>query len=136
MRDYILSQLAPALDEQARADGFVYRRVGCLVPPDSEDGMMQFSLKTGGEGERPAAEMKSGQTPHRVHVNEMHFTFSGTIMKGLQLADGRQGVVYIIAGEWIKLHDVTLNWVVYPSGQAVNAVSYYDSEPHTEDPAL
>ena len=114
-------------------DGFVYRRVGCLVPPQNGDGMMRFSLKPGGEGERPAADMKAGQTPHRVHVNEMHFTLSGTIMKGLQLADGRQAVIYVTAGEWIKLHEVTLNWIVYPSGEAVNAISYYDQEPHTED---
>lgn len=131
--DFILERFDSTLDARMRAEGFTYRRVGCLVPPRGKESMMGFSLKPGPEGERPADEMKAGQTPHRTHVNECHFVLSGAIMKGLQLDDGRQAVVYVTAGEWMRLHEVTLNWVVYPAGQPVNAVSYYDREPHTED---
>lgn len=129
--DYILTKLDPEADRMAREGGFGYRRVGCIVPPGA-DGMMKFSLKPGPDGARKAEDVMKQQIPHRTHANELHFTFTGTIAKGLQL-DGLQATLYVTAGEWMKLHEVTANWVIYPSGQAVNAVSCYDRDPPTAD---
>jgi hypothetical protein len=54
--------------------------------------------------------------------------FGGAIVKGMQLGDDRQAVVYVTPGEWIRLFPSVLNWPIFPFGKPAIAVSHYDRQ--------
>ncbi len=132
--------LLKALDQEAVAmterEGFVYRRVGCYVPPEETGGICYFSTRhesdPGLEEEMSESDLKAYLTPHHVLASDLHFVFSGLITKGLLLEDGRQAVVYAQAGDWIRLNQTILNWPIFPSDGPVVAISYFDRSPNPE----
>lgn len=137
--DYILSNLDPNAETMMKNAGFSfsYRRVGCYVPPKTRGGACSFTLVQDGNEEAATAEMTEADlgiylTPHNVHVHDWHFTFSGAIVKGLQLEGDLQAVVYVTAGEWIRLAPTALNWPIFAFGTPVIGVSYYDRDPNAE----
>ena len=79
-----------------------------------------------------ADDLQAYLTPHNIHVNDWHFVFSGTIVKGMQLQGDRQAVVYVTPGEWIRLAPSVLNWPIFSFGEPVIGLSYYDREPAAE----
>lgn len=113
--------------------GYSFQQVRCFVPQKEKGGPAGFSTNPGGAmGDMPAEALIAYQTPHHVNANEIHFLFSGCITKGLQLADGRQAVVYITAGEWMRIDSSNLTWPVFNSGEASVAMSCYDRQPQLE----
>src|SRR5262249_48711468 len=73
----------------------------------------------------PAQYLLGHRQPHVQPVNDWHFVMSGSIIKGLQLEDGLQGVLYVQAGEWICLTPKAVNWVITSSGQPTLGISYF-----------
>ena len=67
-----------------------------------------------------------------MHVYDWYFIVSGTIMKGVQLEGGVQGIVYATPGDWLRFAPSVLNWPMMASGSPVIAVAYYDREPNEE----
>ena len=137
--DYILTNLDPNAETMMNNAGFSFsfRRVGCYVPPETRGGKCSFTILQENMEEVATAEMTEADlgvylTPHNVHVNDWHFTFSGAIVKGLQLEGDLQAVVYVTPGEWIRLAPTALNWPIFAFGAPVIGVSYYDREPNAE----
>lgn len=137
--DLIFDNLDPNAETMMKKAGFdfSYRRVGCYVPPKTRGGECSFTLLQDDREEGVTAKMTEADlgaylTPHNVHVNDWHFTYSGTIVKGLQLERDRQAVVYVTPGEWIRLASTALNWPIFAFGTPVIGLSYYDLEPNGE----
>lgn len=128
--DRLLENFDPALDSTLRAEGFVYRRVGCLTRGDGNDprnkALVSFYTRPGQAGVMPAEMLKHYATPHRLEADERHHVHAGIIVKGLVLPDGKQVVVYVSVGEWILLHKTTLSWPIFPYDGPNIAVSYFD----------
>lgn len=124
----IITLLPAAVREKLKDQGFISWRLGNVAA--QEDGSyafrQQFESGESGGSQKSAQEMKDYLTPHYVLVNDIHFVFTGSIIKGLQLEDGLQGVVYVEAGEWVRLGPTILNWPIFPSGQAVTGLSFFD----------
>lgn len=127
---YLISKFDPEDRKMVEAEGFTYRRVGNVVPVSGGG----FSFVQRYEGGDPSDEpmtmppeaIKAYLTPHFVHVNDWHFVFSGSIIKGVKLSEDLQGVVYAQAGEWIRLNPTILNWPIFPFGTPTAAISYFD----------
>ena len=132
--------LFDSLDSDAIAmvenEGFVYRRAGCLMPPQEDRGLGQFVLNdlqgTAVAMEMSAEDLKAYATPHYVLAGDIHCVFTGMISKGLVMEDGRQAVVYVQAGEWIRLNQTILNWPIFAADAPGSAVSYFDRKPSPE----
>jgi hypothetical protein len=129
---FILESLDKKAIDMLNKAGFTYRRVGNVVPSPTEDGSFGFitwSEKSAADSQ-PAArspkEISDYLIPHHVQVNDWHFVFTGAIIKGLRIRDDLQGVVYVQAGEWIRLNPSLLNWPIFPYGEATAAVSCFD----------
>jgi hypothetical protein len=129
---YVLKNLDPKVIAMAEKDGFRYRRVGNVVPSAADDGnftyMQRFEDRSIQSAPQPmsAEAVRDYLIPHYVKVNDWHCIFSGAIIKGVQLRDGQQGVVYCEAGDWIRLSPKVLNWPIFPYGEATAAVSMFD----------
>lgn len=127
---FVYDSLDPEAIRMVEAEGFTYRRVGDVVP--AEDGSFQFMQRS--PASDPAAppvarspkDIADYLIPHYVQVNDWHFVFSGSIIKGVKFSDDLQGIAYIQAGEWVRLNPTILNWPVFPYGQATVAVSCFD----------
>ena len=134
--EFLLENLDAEAVSMAEKDGYVYRRAGCYVPPREKDGPCHFCTNdlTSGHvsAELSEADLKAYSTPHHVLAGDLHFVFSGLIIKGLVLKDGLQAVVYVQAGEWIRLNQTILNWPIFPAGVPVTAVSYFDRQPNPD----
>jgi hypothetical protein len=129
---FLLENLDPNAVRMVTEEGFTYRRVGNVVPSPSEDGTFAFLQRTedtpadAPPAARSAKEIRDYLVPHHVQVNDWHFVFSGAIIKGLQIRQDLQGVVYCQAGEWIRLNPSLLNWPIFPYGEPTVAISYFD----------
>jgi hypothetical protein len=128
----VLSLLDPKVVERVTKEGFKFRRVGNVVPSASQPG--HFAVMARDEASpgnvpptaRTPKEIADYLIPHYVQVNDWHFVFAGAIVKGVQLGEGLQGVVYVQPGEWIRLNPTILNWPIFPHGEASVVVSYFD----------
>ena len=126
----ILKSLDQETEAKLEAGKFVHRRVGNLIA--KPDGGYSMCLRfEGGSDETPVAEfsketMQNYLTPHYLRVNNWHFLYAGTIVKGLQLTPELQGMVYIFPGEWMRLDPNVLNWPVFCKGPGTVALSCYD----------
>ena len=132
----ILDVLDPNADSIMQREGFEfqYRRVGCYVPPETRGGQCSFTTLEEGSVDVNVETMSEDELaaylmPHNVHAHDWHFTFSGTIIKGIQLDDDLQAVVYVTPGEWIRLSPAVLNWPIFAFGTPVIGLSYFDRMP-------
>jgi hypothetical protein len=132
---YIISHLGDDVREQMKERGYSYevRRVGCFIPPTTRGGKCSFSLVMEGSTDvivdkLVEEELSKYVTPHNAIVHDWHCVFAGVIIKGMQLEDGRQAVVYVTPGEWIRLFPTVLSWPIFPFGKPVLAVSHYDRQ--------
>lgn len=127
--DVATSKIDPAALALANSEGFVHRRIGCVVPSKQDDGPFTFAFgPTAAEYrlfEQPIEDVISKLRPHIVDVPDWHFVLSGAIIKGLQLEDGLQGVLYVTEGEWICLTPKAVNWVIASQGQPTIGISYF-----------
>ena len=138
--DYIFANFDPDAENLMKNEGFDFaiRKLGCYIPPVTRGGEnvhFQGLMKAAGEiatDEMKEADLTAYLTPHNIHVNDWHFTFSGTIVKGIQLEGDKQAVVYVTPGEWIRLAPTVLNWPIFAFGVPVMAISYYDREVNKE----
>lgn len=129
---FILDSLDPAAAAMVDRAGFKYRRVGNVVPSPDEDGSFAFVQRDASSPAdappraRSPKEISEYLVPHHVQVNDWHFVFSGAIIKGVYINSDLQGVVYCLAGEWIRLSPTLLNWPIFPYGEPTAAISYFD----------
>lgn len=127
---YLLNNLAAEDRAMVEGLGFTHRRVGEVIPKGDGTFLMALTYESQDEQAPPAVlsakEIAEYLTPHYVHANDWHFVFSGAIVKGVQLEDGMQGVVYCPAGNWIRLAPTVLNWPIFPWGEATAAISCFD----------
>lgn len=130
--DFITSNLDPEAVGLASAEGLVHRRIGCVIPPKKDGDPFAFAFgKTAREFTHrtgPEDEVRNNLTPHVQEAIDWHFVMSGAIVKGLELGDGLQGVLYVQAGEWICLNPKAVNWVVTAMGQPTIGISYFNME--------
>lgn len=124
----IVSLLDPDARRKVAAEGYISWRLGNIVPggDGSYDFHQHFENGEAGGGKKSSQEIRDYLTPHHVLVNDIHFVFTGAIIKGVQLENGLQGVCYVQQGEWIRLGPTILNWPVFPSGKATTGLSFYD----------
>jgi hypothetical protein len=125
-------EIVAMLDEATRArfaeEGLASWRLGNVI--DEGDDQFGFYLfyenGESGTGQQSGAAMRDYKTPHRDDVEDIHFVFSGAIIKGAVLESGVQGVVYVQAGEWIKVGSKAINWPVFPAGQSTIGLSFFN----------
>ena len=133
----ILATFDPELDQTLCTEGFVHRRVGCLARGNAADprnkSVVGLYTQPGPSGIMPAEALTKYSTPHRLGADDRHHVYAGMIVKGLILPDGKQVMLYVGPGEWIRLHKTTVNWPVFPYDGPNIAVSYFDRKPQTED---
>lgn len=121
------------LDAKTRQDvvdkGYVSWRIGNVV---ETDGSFEFVLHyESGEvngATRPGADLKAYLDPHRADVEDIHFVFSGAIVKGLDFGEGLQAVIYVLPGEWLAVGSTMLNWPIFPHGETTVGLSFYSKE--------
>jgi hypothetical protein len=128
----IVAMLDPELRASLAAEGLGSWRLGNVV--ENADGSFGFYLwyENGetGTGQQSAEDMRQYRNPHRDDVEDIHFVFSGSIIKGAQLDNGLQGVVYVQEGEWIRVGSKAVNWPVFPAGKSTIGLSFF-SKPAT-----
>ncbi|MCY3750391.1 MAG: hypothetical protein OXG54_03220 [Gammaproteobacteria bacterium] len=70
--------------------------------------------------------------PHILRNNNLHFALVNAFVKGVQLEDGEQCVIYTTAGEWMNLTPECLNWVIFAVGAPAVGISFFDAEPDAQ----
>lgn len=137
--DFMFGEMSGQVDGLVKDAGFgyAYRRAGAFVPRAERGGASSFSF--GGDDkpgvaslEMAAADMGDYMAPHIVRVHNWHFCLSGCFIKGLQLEDGLQGVLYTPAGEYQRLDPTVPNWVIFPIGEPSVGLSFFECEPSAE----
>ncbi|EJN05856.1 hypothetical protein [Phyllobacterium sp. YR531] len=126
----IVGSLDSSVRERLDSEGYVSWRVGNVLSK-GEEGFAFHQHFEGGEtggGQKSPEQIKDYLTPHHVLVNDIHFVFTGAIIKGVQLENGLQAVCYVEAGEWIRLGPTILNWPIFPSGKAITGLSFFDQK--------
>lgn len=113
---------------------YSYRRAGVFVPPKEKGGISAFSVAGDNQPEVSSAELSTTDlsnymAPHILRVNNLHFAFAGSFVKGMQLESGLQAMVYVTAGEWQRLDPNILTWVIFSHGEPVLGLSYFDGMP-------
>ena len=124
----IVNFLDPSVRKKLKSEGYISWRLGNILAEDNGNYALHQHFESGeaGAGKKSAQEMKEYLTPHYVLVNDIHFVFTGAIIKGVHLENGLQAVCYVAAGESISLAPSILNWPVFPSGQAITGLSFFD----------
>lgn len=137
--DFALGELSANVEGMVKEAGFKYeyRRVGCFVPARTHGEASGFSF--GGDDKPGVASIEiSGQdianymAPHIVRVNNWHFCLSGAFIKGLQLTEDLQAVIYVTAGEYQRIDPTVQNWVIFPLGEPSSGLSFFECEPNTD----
>lgn len=129
---YVLDNFPKEDFDWSEAQGYTHRRVGAVIPSPKEDGSFLMALRDRTTPEDVESfvlsekEIADYLTPHHVLVNDVHFVYSGAIVKGVWISEDLQGVVYCPAGEWIRLGPTILNWPIFPWGEATVAISCFD----------
>ena len=137
--DLLFGELSASVEAVLSDENFEYsfRRAAVYVPPREKGGSSIFSMALAGQEEAASAEMPEAamaayRAPHVMKAANFHFSFASGFVKGLQLADGVQAVVYTTEGEWMNLDPTCFNWVIFPSGEPVVGLSFFDQEPDAE----
>ncbi len=113
---------------------YSYRRAGMFVPPEERGGTSSFSMAGDNHPEVSSADMSASDlanymAPHILRVNNLHFAYAGAFVKGMQLEGDLQAMIYVTAGEWQRLDPNILSWVIFPIGEPVLGVSFFDGMP-------
>lgn len=133
--DLMFGEVAQIVDGVLKDEGFNHAciRAGAGVP--ISDGTM-FSVAYEGQAamsmEIKDADAEGYMVPHILRVNNFHFALVNAFVKGVQLKDGLQCVIYTTAGEWMNLTPECLNWVVFAVGAPAVGLSYFDVEPDAQ----
>lgn len=137
--DLLFGELADSVEGVLDQRGFDYsfRRAAVYVPPAEKGGSSVFSMALAGQEEAASAEMPEEglaayRAPHTLKAHNFHFSFASGFIKGLQLADDLQAVVYTTDGEWMHLDPTCFNWVIFPNGEPVVGLSFFDQLPDAE----
>jgi len=112
---------------------YSYRRAGVFVPPNKQ-GLSSFSMAGDNNpavssAEMTASDLDNFKAPHILRANNLHFAYSGYFVKGMQLADDLQAMIYVTPGEWQRLDPNILTWVIFPIGEPVLGLSFFDGQP-------
>lgn len=133
--DLMYERAAPGTEKILKDAGFEdkERRLAVYIPPKTSKDPHQFiTLLDGDEQAEPAPlrdeDFGAYLVPHRFPVNDWHFCFIGTMAKGLRLENGEQAVLYVFAGEWMRLRPTVLNWPVFQSATPIIGLSYFEEK--------
>ena len=137
--DFMFSDLSSSVEGMVRDAGFgySYRRAAAYVPPKERGGTCSVSMAGDNQPGVSTAEMSESDlrpyaVPHRLRARNWHFSFASAFVKGIQLADDLQAMIYVTAGEWQRLDPNCLAWVIYPYGEPVIGLSFFDRKPNAE----
>ncbi|MGE4340381.1 MAG: hypothetical protein AB7E55_31200 [Pigmentiphaga sp.] len=124
----IVESLDASTRSRLKAEGYVSWRMGNVIAEEGGSYAFHQHFEGGGSGgaKKTADEMAAYLIPHYVLVRDIHFVFTGVIIKGVQLENDLQAICYVEPGEWIRLGPEVLNWPVFPVGKAVTGLSFYD----------
>jgi len=115
-----------------KREGLTFRRLGCIIPPTKTNQQFVFSFGKTQDDSKPTQmseeQLAAYAAPHCVLANDWHFTMRGGIIKGLQLENAMQGVLYVQPGEWIRLNPKVINWPIFPVGEPSIGVSFFDKD--------
>ena len=135
--ELIFSELSANVESVAKDLDFSYnyRRAGIFVPAKKKGGTSVFSMAGDDHvqvvsAEMTLADLANYMAPHILRANNLHFSFQGAFIKGMQLGSGLQAMIYVPAGEWQRLDPNILSWVVFPSGEPVIGLSFFDQKPN------
>lgn len=145
---FFVEAIGPAQRQWLESEGFISWRVGSAFETgDSAFGAYHHFQNGDSGGRNFTGEQRP--IPHTMEVDDIHFVFSGAVVKGFELENGLQGVIYVQAGEWLRVGPEVLCWPVLVSGQPTIAVSFYskvataqggwkrnDQPSHKIDPAM
>lgn len=131
----LFGEVADAVEGVVLAEEFkvACKRAGAGVP--ITDGTL-FSIAYEGQSAM-SMEMKEEDAaaylvPHILRSNNLHFALLNAFVKGVQLPDGSQCVIYTPAGEWMNLTPECLCWVVFAHGVPAVGISYFDTLPNDQ----
>ena len=135
--EFIFSELSENVESVVKDLDFSYnyRRAGIFVPAKEKGGTSAFSMAGDDQMQVASAEMTptdlaNYMAPHILRANNLHFSFQGAFIKGMQLGSDLQAMIYVLAGEWQRLDPTILSWVVFPSGEPVIGLSFFDQKPN------
>ncbi len=135
--EFIFSELSANVESVVKDLDFSYnyRRAGIFVPAKEKGGTSAFSMAGDDQMQVASAEMTPADlanymAPHILRANNLHFSFQGAFIKGMQLGSDLQAMIYVLAGEWQRLDPNILSWVVFPSGEPVIGLSFFDQKPN------
>ena len=135
--EFIFSELSANVDRVVKDLGFSYnyRRGGVFVPAKEKGGTSSFSLVGDDQMQVASAEMTQADlanymAPHILRASNLHFSFAGAFIKGMQLEADLQAMIYVQAGEWQRLEPNILSWVIFPVGEPVVGLSFFDQKPN------
>lgn len=134
--ELMFGELSSCVEGMVREAGFSYsyRRAGAYVAPKEQGGTSSFSMAGDDQPGVSSAEMTptdlaNYMAPHILRVNNWHFSFAGAFIKGMQLEDDLQAMIYVTSGEWQRLNPDVLTWVIFPCGEPVVGLSFFDCMP-------
>ncbi|MEM8496690.1 MAG: hypothetical protein AAF542_01625 [Pseudomonadota bacterium] len=130
--DLLFGEVAHAVASEVERLAFnaASKRAGAGVP--IADGTL-FTMAYEGQAamsmEMKDADSAAYLTPHILRNNNLHFGLVNAFVKGVQLPDATQCVIYTTAGEWMNLTPDCLAWVVFAHGVPAVGLSYFDAVP-------
>ena len=134
--DFMFGELSSSVEEMVNNGDFnyAYRRAAVYIPPKEQGGTSSFSMAGDDQpgvssAEMTASDLGNYMAPHILRANNWHFSFAGAFIKGIQMEDKRQAMIYVTAGEWQRLDPEILTWVVFPHGGPVIGLSFFDRKP-------
>ena len=137
--ELIFGELSSSAEGMMKDANYSYAssRAAAYLPPKTEGGKCTMSMAFDGSTDAMTVEIDESdlddyKLPHVMRTNNWHFAFASTMAKGIQLADGVQCMIYITAGEWMRLDPTCFNWVLFPSGGWVVGLSYFEDAPNAE----
>jgi hypothetical protein len=136
--DIVFGEVGESVEGLLKNESFDYAsiRAGAYIPAKTEGGNVSFAMAYKGQAAM-SAEMKESdldgyKTPHVLRTNNFHFALVNAFVKGVQLADGVQAIIYTTAGELMNLTPTCFNWVVFADGAPVVGLSYFGDTPDAE----
>lgn len=134
--EFMFNELSANVDSVVKDLDFSYnyRRAGVFIPAKEQGGKSAFSMAGDDQMQVASAEMTPADlanymAPHILRANNLHFSFAGAFIKGMQLEGDLQAMIYVLAGEWQRLDPNILSWVIFPNGEPVVGLSFFDQKP-------
>jgi hypothetical protein len=125
-----------ALGEDIRLQGLLFGRVTSVAaerPGPADAYGRRLSIYPEIPAEVLSREFQRSTLPHFTHATELHHVVLGAMIMGLELPNEEQAIVYVGAGETLRLVDSVQHWPYDPADGSHTVVSYFDQFPQRQD---